>query len=187
MENDLSELEPITGAYWVEEGRLLAGKYPGTADERQARSRVRWLLSCGVDFYLDLTQAGEYGLLPYADWLAEEAVRIGKNIIHRRIPIGDYTTPPIGDMLLILDTLDGALQEGHVVYLHCFGGKGRTGTVVGCYLVRRGMDGLAALERIAALREGAPDITMPSPETEEQRQFVLGWKEEDHAHHIRGF
>ena len=162
--------EPIPNTYWVETGRLLAGEYPGAFDERRARRRLRWLLEQGVDYCLDLTEAGEYGLPGYAPWLVEEATHAGRQMTHRRIPISDYSAPPPGSMARILDTLDEALQSGHVVYVHCYGGKGRTGTVVGCYLVRGGMDGRAALQRLAGLRQG-------SPETEEQRRYVLSWKE----------
>ena len=39
----------------------------------------------------------------------------------------------------ILDEIDGAILNGKTVYVHCLGGIGRTGTVVGCYLVRHGI------------------------------------------------
>ena len=74
-------------------------------------------------------------------------------------------------MTTILDALDSALAAGHTVYLHCHGGRGRTGTVVGCWLVRHGLTGEQALDRIADLR-GDDE----SPETDEQRAFVLNWE-----------
>jgi protein-tyrosine phosphatase len=63
------------------------------------------------------------------------------------------------------------------VYVHCFGGIGRTGTVVGCYLVRHGADAETALAEIARRRQGTPDGYRRSPETNEQRQFVLTWRD----------
>jgi len=78
-------------------------------------------------------------------------------------------------MRQILDTLDEALQAGHVVYVHCWGGIGRTGTVVGCYLVRHGFTGEEALQRIACWVAGTPKAHRPSPETAEQRRMVLDW------------
>jgi protein tyrosine/serine phosphatase len=84
----------------------------------------------------------------------------------------------------ILDLIDAEHDRGRSVYLHCWAGVGRTGTVVGCYLVRHGLSGQEALDRIATLWQGmekryrAPQ----SPETEAQRQFVLGWAEEEASH-----
>ncbi len=78
----------------------------------------------------------------------------------------------------ILDSIDAALNAGHVVYFHCWGGVGRTGTVAGCYLVRHGMSGEGALHRIAELRQGTSDGWKRSPETLEHRRMVLEW----HSH-----
>src|SRR3712207_6971239 len=47
--------------------------------------------------------------------------------------------------------------EGGLPYVHCWGGIGRTGTVVGCYLVEHGMDGEQAIAAIAEWRAGTPD------------------------------
>ena len=40
------------------------------------------------------------------------------------------------------------LAGGRTVYLHCRGGIGRTGTVLGCYLVRQGQTAEEALASI---------------------------------------
>ena len=76
-------------------------------------------------------------------------------------------------MRAILDRIDAELADGQVVYVHCWGGHGRTGTVVGCWLVRRGAVPKAALARIAELRRDVPDAAwMPSPEPNEQTRLV---------------
>jgi protein-tyrosine phosphatase len=78
-------------------------------------------------------------------------------------------------MQLILDKIDTALDSGQVVYVHCFAGLGRTGTVVGCYLARHGISGEAALTEIARLRQDLPTARLRSPEVEIQRQMVRCW------------
>jgi protein-tyrosine phosphatase len=79
-------------------------------------------------------------------------------------------------MHIILQTIDGYLAAGQPVYVHCYGGIGRTGTVVGCHLVQQGATGAAALAEIARRRQGTPDGYRQSPETEEQRRLVLAWR-----------
>jgi protein-tyrosine phosphatase len=69
-----------------------------------------------------------------------------------------------------LDMIDAELAAGGVVYVHCRGGCGRTGMVVGCHLVRRGLAGEVALARVEELCGGS------CPETDEQRAMVLGWR-----------
>lgn len=62
------------------------------------------------------------------------------------------------------------------MYVHCWGGVGRTGTVVGCYLVRSGLSGDEALARIRQLRRNEATANRPSPETDEQRNMVRSWR-----------
>lgn len=166
---------PIPDSYWVSPGCLAAGEYAGARDDDIARLKLRKILDAGVTFFLDLTEEGEYGLEPYSPFLSEKAVTGGRAVVHQRLPIRDRGTPTVEGMRRILDTIDGAVQDGHTVYVHCWGGIGRTGTVVGCYLVRHGMSGQQALEEIARRRRGTPDGRRRSPENDEQEAMILTW------------
>jgi hypothetical protein len=170
-----SELaRPIPESYWVVPGRLLAGEYPGARDQRVAQRKVQRLLRAGVTCFIDLTEQGEGQLRPY--WpLVLEAAPDQADIEHQRWPIRDMGVPEQADMSDILRAIEDALARRQVVYLHCWGGIGRTGTVVACYLAQHGLDGGAALERLALLRQGTPDSHRRSPETDAQCTFVLAW------------
>jgi protein-tyrosine phosphatase len=80
-------------------------------------------------------------------------------------------------MTTILNTIDTELQAGRKIYLHCWGGIGRTGTTVGCYLVRRGKTGDEALQQLAKWWQTVPksQIHLRSPETREQAEFIRNW------------
>lgn len=168
----------IPDSYWVIPGLLLAGEYPGARVDVEARTKLGALLDAGVRVFVDLTEAGEYGLRPYWPIVQELAAERGVSVAHKRLSIPDMCAPEPAHMLAILNEIDGSLAEGRPVYVHCFGGIGRTGTVVGCYLVRHGATGAAALQEIAMRRQGTPDGYRQSPETEEQRRLVLSWREE---------
>jgi protein-tyrosine phosphatase len=161
---------PIPNSYWVVPGRFLAGGYPGDLAADVAREKLRQLLAAGISLFLDLTEPDE--LRPYEPFLPELAA--GRSIVHRRMAIRDFSVPTLGEMIAILDTIDAALTAGHCLYLHCWGGSGRTGTVVGCYLVRQGMSGEDALDEIPRLRQGVSSLRH-SPETETQREMVRRW------------
>jgi hypothetical protein len=60
----------------------------------------------------------------------------GRDIRITSLAIRDMEVPTEAEMIHILDTIDQALTEDRPVYVHCWGGHGRTGTVVGCYLRR---------------------------------------------------
>ena len=66
--------------------------------------------------------------------------------------------------------------------MHCWGGIGRTGTVVGCHLVRSGLTGDDALAAVARGFLGMSKSRLlkylgGSPETRAQREMVRTWRE----------
>ncbi|MDB5082992.1 MAG: hypothetical protein JWP00_4916 [Chloroflexi bacterium] len=173
----MGQSRPIPDSYWVNPD-FLAGEYPGSRHESESREKLRNLLQSGVNFFLDLTEEVErnVSLKPYQAFLMEEAAKSGRKVEYRRIPIRDVEVPDQATMTKILDTLDAALAAGKKVYVHCWGGIGRTGTVVGCYMVRHGMAGEAAIRKIAELRKGTPDEWKTAPQTQAQRSMILNWQ-----------
>lgn len=169
---------PHPNCYWVEPGRLLAGEYPGASQVAAARQKLRLLLAAGVTFFLDLTSPDD-GLAPYAELLAAEALAADLAVHYRRMAIPDYSVPSVAQMAQTLDVIDEALAADQVVYVHCWGGVGRTGTVIGCYLVRHGCRGEAALAQIAHWWQTVEkrDRHPHSPETPAQQQMVRTWHE----------
>lgn len=167
---------PNVHTYWLHD-QLLAGEYPGAPDDAETRARLRAYLDAGVDFFVDLTRPGE--LRPYHDLLRAETGGNGTKAEYRRLPIADMGVPTPQTMVTILDTIDQAVAEGRTVYVHCWGGVGRTGTVVGCYLVRHGRTGQEALAEIARFWPSMEKSAWHprSPETGEQVRFVRNWRE----------
>ena len=153
----------------------MAGGYPGSLHSEDARPKLRSLLDAGITTFIDLTEAGE--LEPYSDVLADEAGWLDKPAAHVRFPIPDMTPPEPEIMVRVLDAVDGALEAGEVVYVHCMIGMGRTGAVVGCWLVRGGLSGEAALDEMGRMRDGLIGGPMGSPYTIDQRQMVRDWRE----------
>jgi hypothetical protein len=155
----------------------LAGEYPGTRliyDPLLTR-KLDYLLEQKISYFLDLTEPGT--LTPYQEKLFEKAGWLGYQVEYHRFPIPDCGVPSPAKMNEVLDMLDAAMDVGQAAYVHCWAGIGRTGTVVGCYLVRHGLTGEQALARLAALRTGLSDARpwQRSPESDEQWQMVLEW------------
>ncbi|MHB9031728.1 MAG: protein-tyrosine phosphatase family protein [Anaerolineae bacterium] len=171
----LYSLSEITGClhYWVEPGRLLAGAYPITTRSTML-AQLQALLDLGIDAFIDLTTLNSLDYRYYANQLAPMLTPQGLTVLYYQFSIADYDVPMPGEMNTILDTIDSLLAEGHHIYLHCEGGLGRTGTVAGCYLVRRGLSGRQALDFVSESVSSAP-----SPETAQQRHFVLDWRNLD--------
>ena len=170
---------PIPNSYWVRPGCFAAGEYPGAPDPGTAAAKLRDLLESGIDHFIDLTEAEE-PLEPYDQLARKEAHLLGKEVQWERHPIVDVSIPRNPEQMTgILDAIDTALDSGDTIYLHCWGGVGRTGTVIGCWLVRHGLTGDEALAQVAEWWSGMAKARWDrsSPETHQQREYVLSWRE----------
>jgi hypothetical protein len=168
---------PIPGSYWVLPDQFLAGEYPGAYDRSLTRSNMTAFLNAGFDTFFNLT--GENELPDYASILTEEAIYYERPVFHNRFRITDRGLPSRANMLSILDSIDLSLAHGHKIYLHCWAGIGRTGTTVGCFLVRHGLTGAEALQKLAMIYSTSTQSKhfSHSPETQSQIDFILNWHE----------
>lgn len=172
---------PFANAYWVLPARFLAGPFPGDYGWSLSAESIKRLAESGIRCVINLMEEDEIDLFgkpfePYLEILRKYAGE-GAVIRWKRMPIRDMDIPTKQVMKKILDEIDIAIREGLPVYLHCLGGIGRTGTVVGCYLARHGIAlGEDALEMIAQLRRENENADIPSPQTEVQRNFVRIWQ-----------
>ena len=170
---------PISNSYWIEPGRFAAGEYPGAPTTGETEEKLRAFLAAGIDHFIDLTEAHE-GLAPYAPTLARLSEELAVPANHQRLAIRDVSVPrTTAQMSATLDAIDAALSVGGNVYVHCWGGVGRTGTTVGCWLVRHGRSGEDALTHLAGLWRGVEKAypSPRSPETRQQAHYVRDWRE----------
>ncbi|HUW58566.1 MAG TPA: dual specificity protein phosphatase family protein [Planctomycetota bacterium] len=139
--------EPCDLFTWVVADRVIGMSRPGPAD-------LAALRSCGVDHVISLT------VLPLAATALEEHGITG---IH--IPMPDMRAPSLDEVEEFVGELSSLVDAGHKVAVHCGAGLGRTGTMLACYLVSRGV---SAEEAIAEVRRRRPG----SVESRAQEQAV---------------
>jgi len=172
---------PTPWSYWVVQGRLLAGAYPGSPDPAEHRNKLQALLDVGVRTFINLMEENEtnYQGRPFApyDRLVEE---LCPEACCCRFAVADLSIPSVEQMKSILEAFDQSLDADRPIYVHCWGGVGRTGTVVGCWLLRHGLTTHdTVLRGLQQLRQQDQERGYrESPETPEQRRFVQAWQEE---------
>lgn len=175
-----NSLPPPAWSYWVVENHLLAGSYPGSPDQSQHHQRITSLIDAGIRTFINLMEVTETdsacrSFASYEQIADQLAAPQGAKCV--RSAIRDLSIPQPECMTRILDCIDASLAERLPVYVHCWGGVVRTGTVIGCWLMRHGLATRdAVLSTLARLRKcDAERGHRISPETDAQQQFVLGW------------
>jgi len=149
---------PFPRSYWVIPGKFLAGCYPGAKDPKEATTKLTALINSGIRHVIKLmgpdeTDHSGHRFVPYADLMESIAAKMGISVTFDQLPIKDLSVPAEHHMTRILNQIDLCIKHGKTVYVHCLGGIGRTGTVVGCYLVLHGLaTGKNVLDMIRELR-----------------------------------
>ncbi len=166
-------VSPVPDSWWATP-LLLAGPLLPATDRALLRALVRSLLDAGVRTVIDLRTAAEP---PGIGSMLEKQALEGEAVAWVNFPILNGAAPSAALLELILDTIDASLARARGVYVHCAGGRGRTGTVMACWWIRHGhFDPEEALDELNRRRAGLPSGAMPSPETGSQYRLVRSWR-----------
>ena len=175
---------PFNKTWWVNQGQILAGGYPGHRDASIHEDMVDALVSVGITDFINLQEADEkVNGKPFRDYFStaqpiarERGVELG----FHRFPIADQKVPDHQLLADCLNQIDRILDESGKPYVHCWGGNGRTGTVIGCWLVRHGRSPEEAIQEMAAGRVGR-EFRFAAPENASQKAFIQAWVQHDPA------
>jgi len=182
---DAAKSVPFDRSYWVIPGKFLAGCYPGSENRQQAIQKLTGLIDSGIRTMINLMEQNEFNWAGkafegYEKQMESIAASLETSVSFERMPIKDTWVPSRIVMIEILDRIDDSIKGGKPVYAHCWGGRGRTGTVACCYLARHGIaSGRDILKMIQELRKNTEDHLMASPETSQQVDMVLSWVESE--------
>ncbi|MHC4548618.1 MAG: protein-tyrosine phosphatase family protein [Planctomycetota bacterium] len=178
---------PLERAYWVEPGRLLAGAYPGDLNPDEARAKIQALLHAGIRTFINLMEEHEVNwdgepFAPYQPLVQEYARELDVETACLHLAIPDTDVPSPDYMTEIQATIDESLAQDRPVYVHCWGGRGRTGIVVAVYLIRKGLATADDfLDVLGHLRAHDPS-SGHSPENQHQADFVRRYAAEHFPH-----
>jgi atypical dual specificity phosphatase len=126
------------GFSWVEPPLLAAMSQPADAEE------YAWLREQGVQLLISLCEDA-----PSRSWLNEAG------LFSMHIPVEDMHPPTPKQIELCMSAIDKAHARGIGVGIHCGAGLGRTGTMLACYFVKKGMSASAAIAHVRKVRPGS--------------------------------
>jgi ADP-ribosylglycohydrolase/protein-tyrosine phosphatase len=149
---------------------LVAGQYPGSRGRITHTLKMAAIVNLEIDAIINLMEIDE--LMRFAPY-QKALEHIMPNLKVHHLPIRDMDIPDDLMLQTILDTMENDIANGKRVYVHCWGGHGRTGTVVGSWLVRQGMSAEEALDQIKSQRCLTAFGDAPSPQTPEQINVII--------------
>ncbi len=146
----------LSSFYWIIESEIagmamptasMAYLYLEDADSAAAeemRREIKELQEHGIGAVVTLTENSLY-------W--EAFKNADMNYLH--IPVPDMTAPTPTQIRTFIQFAQENIAQGRPVVVHCLGGMGRTGTMLACYLVTKGIPPRAAIRRVRQQKPGA--------------------------------
>ncbi|MEO8377819.1 MAG: dual specificity protein phosphatase 23 [Candidatus Sumerlaeota bacterium] len=120
----------------------------------------------------DLAEARKHGIVGVVTLTTRAffpAIVQESGIKYLHLPIEDFNPPTMEQIDQFVKFVEDVRAKGGAVMVHCFAGIGRTGTMLAAYLVKEGLSGQEAIDRVRELRPG-------SIETYEQEEAVFEWE-----------
>mmetsp|Transcript_29971 Transcript_29971/g.84557 ORF Transcript_29971/g.84557 Transcript_29971/m.84557 type:complete len:331 (-) Transcript_29971:175-1167(-) len=196
---------PTSWSNWVIKNHVIAGAYPASLDDRETDVILTKLLELGINTFvclqaevsLNITEAGwrgGQGLRPYikdAQKILTREHEMGSTRITQpkldflHLPIVDGSVTSDEAMIRLRDDCCDRILRGEKLYIHCWGGHGRTGTLV-CLILGKlyGIRSSTALYLCQAYHDTRKyPQNVRSPQTSVQRvqvQRILGQREPRH-------
>ena len=170
---------PSARSNWVVPGMVLCGDQAVSLDEPGGRAAV---LASGVTTVLNLRTKSE---AKAAFEYAADCRRLSPATKFVSFPIVDQTVATDENVERLLPELLERLAGGEVLYIHCRGGHGRTGTICALLLGRLyNLPADAALARVQAYHDtrhnpvftaqpGTPAAALFPPQIEQVRRLLL--------------
>ncbi|KAG8982795.1 hypothetical protein FRB94_007854 [Tulasnella sp. JGI-2019a] len=148
---------PLQNSYWATP-ILLASEYPADRSDEITTMKLTALLDVGIRDFYDLTEDGELqsyeqileSIVTERGWSYEGYGSVGQAespvaannatiiVRHRRFSIQDGGLPDRSTLHGVLQAIQDSASQDRKAVVHCAGGIGRTGTIVGCWLVQSG-------------------------------------------------
>eukprot|EP00887_Chlorella_sp_A99_P003451 scaffold7.g3451.t1 len=149
---------PTPWSNWVIKGRVIAGAYPASLDDAETERLLTTLLELGMNTFVCLQ--AEFSLhTPESAWRTGQGLRpyikdAQKLLIRAReersarikqardkldflhLPILDGNVTSDSALSRLADDCNQRILRGERLYIHCWGGHGRTGTLVATMLGR---------------------------------------------------
>ncbi|UJR24004.1 hypothetical protein I4U23_026969 [Adineta vaga] len=167
---------PTSYSHWVVPNLLLASAYPGEKDPDAHKRLTRQIIDAGIQVVVNIMEIEELKrFTPYQEIMLQHATEVDRQLEFISFPIRDQSVHQDNQRVLefCLELCD-RVKKGQVVLVHCWGGHGRTGTIIsimiGILFNLKSQEAISMNRQLHDQRIRTNGI--PSPETGPQTEQV---------------
>jgi protein-tyrosine phosphatase len=165
--------------YEVIANQLFAGETISSLNLITRNSKMKQIFDLGITTIINLTEENEINfqgaaLVSYDKDLIEFYEKSNKKIELIKFPIQDGNIPDKSDLNRLLEIIRSKIQLNEKIYIHCRGGIGRTGVIIGSILIDlKLVSKNDVLLKINDLKKKSLLPKRQSPETDKQIKFLI--------------
>jgi atypical dual specificity phosphatase len=152
-----------TNFSWVIENKLAGSGTPMTLEQ------YRWLIKNNIRSIVTVRE------FPLPEkWLYDSEKDTSIKEDYRFEYVKDYGVPTLEELDSIVDYIDfKIMKENKPLLVHCAAGKGRTGTILAAYLLKkRNISSLDAIKKIRIIRPGSIQSKIQEETIHEYEKFL---------------
>ena len=155
---------------------LIAGSHPGSIHPHENELNLQTLITTHhVTAFVNLLSTERLSFVSYEPRASDLASAVHRTLTFLTCPIVDGGVAEDELVLHCCQEVAGLLEQRHVVYVHCWGGHGRTGVVIAIVLgLVYGIDGASAIDAASSRHnQRAVQTGISSPQSPAQVRQVL--------------
>ena len=154
-------VERPTNFSWVIPQKLAGSGLPSSYDQ------LTWLASNGIKTLVTVRE------IPLPEIWIQKVNSQNYELENHFLKTDDYDAPTIDEIHGVVDYIEKKIERNRPVLVHCAAGKGRTGTILAAYLIKKdGMTPQEAVKKLRLMRPGSVQSERQSMAIEHYYKFL---------------